>query len=138
MALVTINHRPTPQQLRTFSLCWLAFFGLWSTWAWWRHGPTTAVMAAALLSVGVPLVGQVWREGLRRVYVGMSYLTWPIGFVLSWLILAVVFYLVMTPIALVMRLVGYDPLERKWDPQAATYWVRRPPPPSPNQYFRQY
>ncbi len=38
---------------------------------------------------------------MRAVFVGMSYLAWPIGFVVSHVILALVYYLVFTPIGLV-------------------------------------
>jgi hypothetical protein len=48
---------------------------------------------------------------------------------LAWLnariILTVVFYLILTPVGLVRRLLGYDPLNRRLAPNAATYRVTR-------------
>jgi len=46
--------------------------------------------------------------------------------------------LVFTPIGLTMRLFGWDPLERRFDPNASTYWVEHKPPASPSRYFQQF
>ena len=43
-------------------------------------------------------------------------------------VMGLLFYATVTPIALVMRLVGKDPLHRAFDPQARTYWIERSPP----------
>ena len=53
-------------------------------------------------------------------------------------LLLLVFYGVVTPIGLVLRLAGRDPMHRKLDRAAATYWVRRPQPQGVERYFRQY
>ncbi|MBT3358179.1 MAG: hypothetical protein HN403_00955 [Rhodospirillales bacterium] len=41
-------------------------------------------------------------------------------------ILAFVFVSTVLPTALIMRLMGKDPMRRKFDPQADSYWIRRP------------
>ncbi len=43
------------------------------------------------------------------------------------LVMGLLFFLTVTPIALVMRLVGKDPLRCKIDPDASTYWIERDP-----------
>ena len=51
------------------------------------------------------------------------------AFVLGWInqrvILSLVYYLVFTPISLIQRMIGRDPLERKPDSNQKTYWVDR-------------
>ena len=51
------------------------------------------------------------------------------AFVLGWintrLILGIFFYLILTPVGLIMRLFGRDPLHRKLDRKATTYWEKR-------------
>ena len=42
--------------------------------------------------------------------------------------LAVMFFLVVTPTGLLMRLLGKDPLRLKRDPGAKSYWIARDPP----------
>jgi hypothetical protein len=88
--------------------------------------------------VVVPILGWLVPAFMRLVFVGMSYVAWPIGFVVSHLVLAAVYYLVLTPVGLVMRLLGYDPMRRGFDREAASYWVERPAAAEPRRYFRQF
>ena len=43
------------------------------------------------------------------------------------IVMGLLFYLTITPIALLMRLIGKDPLHRRFEPQANSYWVVRDP-----------
>jgi cytochrome c biogenesis factor len=66
-----------------------------------------------------------------------------IGHALGWfntrLILILLFYLVFTPIGLLLRLLGKDLLNRRFDRDAATYWVDREKEPfDPKRYERQF
>lgn len=42
--------------------------------------------------------------------------------------LAILFFIVVTPIALLMRILGKDPLRMRLDPNAKSYWIVRDPP----------
>ncbi len=53
-------------------------------------------------------------------------------------ILVLMFYLVVTPIGLVMRLVGKDPLQRKMEPDRDSYWEDKSLPKDPDQYKKQF
>jgi hypothetical protein len=69
----------------------------------------------------------------------MSYLAWPIGFVVSHVVLALVYYLVLTPIGLAMRVFGYDPMRREFDRSAESYWIARDTAEiKAERYFRQF
>jgi hypothetical protein len=72
----------------------------------------------------------VWPHSLERVY----RLWMAVGEVLGWintrLILGVLFYGLFTPLGLLMRLRGKDPMRRALAPEAETYRVRRQPRPS--------
>jgi hypothetical protein len=50
-----------------------------------------------------------------------------LGWVNTRLLLGLFFFLLVTPVGLVLRLVRRDPLDRKFDASAATYWKRRGP-----------
>jgi hypothetical protein len=62
----------------------------------------------------------------------------PVGWSVSHLLLLALFYLVVTPIGLLMKLLGYDPLTRGFDRSASSYWVEHAPPPDAARYFKQY
>jgi Saxitoxin biosynthesis operon protein SxtJ len=90
---------------------------------------TGAVLTAAYLVV----------PRLRRpLYVGMSRTVYPIGWLLSHVILLAVFLVVVTPVALLLRVLGRDPMHRRFDSSAASYWVPHRPASDPRRYFQQF
>ena len=53
--------------------------------------------------------------------------------------MGLIFFVAVTPTALIMRLVGKDPLHRRFEPEARTYWIeRRPPGPEPETMKNQF
>ena len=61
-----------------------------------------------------------------------------IVWVVSRVVLAAIFYVVVTAVGIVMRVIGYDPLARRIDRDAPSYWVAREPVDDVERYFRQY
>jgi hypothetical protein len=138
MKLIQIDHNPSTRQLNVFGFIWLLFF---ATVGGILLNSGSSVLVAALVwgvSVLVPAVGWIVPEFMRIIYVGMAYATYPIGFVVSYLIMLVVYYLVLSPIGLVMRLFGHDPMNRHFDESADTYWCPRDQDDSLTAYFRQF
>ncbi len=138
MGLIEIEHHPTRRQLATFSVIWLLFFGAAALWAARHTASWFAPAACGIVAVFVPVVGSMMPEFLRRVYVGLAYAALPIGLVVSFVILAVIYYGVLTPIGLLMRLLGHDPLSRRFDPDSPSYWSDREQHDQLEQYFRQF
>ena len=62
----------------------------------------------------------------------------PIGWTVSHLLLAVIYYGVITPIGLLMRLLGRDPLQCRFDSAASSYWIQRKQNSDTDRYFRQF
>jgi hypothetical protein len=139
MGMVDVNRNPSRRQLNQFGAIWLVFFAAVACVTWLKlHSPALSATLAGL-AVAVPAVGWAAPAFMRLVFLGMSYLAWPIGFVVSHVLLAAVFYLLVTPIGLLMRLVGYDPMHRRLDRQAASYWIPRDHAErEPRSYFRQF
>jgi hypothetical protein len=139
MTMLEINRHPTRRQLRQFGFVWLGFLTLFGFMAFSVLDDVDLALllwAAALL---VPLIGWFVPAFMRLVFVGMSYLAWPVGFVVSHVVLAIVYYLVLTPIGLAARIVGYDSMQRHFDREAGSYWIERPRrPPGSRRYFRQF
>ena len=62
-----------------------------------------------------------------------------LGKIVSPIALGILFYLVITPIGIVIRLSGKDPLRLKFMPEADTYWIlREPPGPEPGSLSKQF
>ncbi|HBD13202.1 MAG TPA: hypothetical protein DCZ13_13705 [Porticoccaceae bacterium] len=69
----------------------------------------------------------VWPRGLKLVYTPWMALAEKIGWFNTRLILFLIFYGVVLPIGLLMRLLGKDPLARKYDPRATSYRIENTP-----------
>ena len=112
-------------ELRKFGLMVGGVFLLLGTISWYR-GHT--LPPRVLWAVGVALVvpGAVAPAVLRPVRTVWMHLAAVLGEVNSRLLLTVMFFLVVTPIGLLMRLFG-DPLRRSLDEKGASDWIRRPP-----------
>jgi ABC-type uncharacterized transport system permease subunit len=138
MALIEINRNPSKRDLMIFGVALVVFAGLLGLVAQARwHAPAAA---RAIWGVGAAVAAFFFAAPpLRRpIYLGWIYLTYPIGFVVSHVVLAIVFYGVMTPIGLALRLSGRDPLARKFEPERTSYWIPVDPPGDPERYFRQF
>ena len=139
MSVIEINTNPTQRELNQFGFIWMgfvAFFGVIAAFKF--HNPSLA-LGLWVAAVVVPVVGWVFPRFMRWVFLGMSYLAFPIGFVVSHVVLAVVYYLVLTPIGLLTRLFGYDSMKRRFDSEAKSYWVERSASAvDSKRYFRQF
>ena len=105
-----------------------------------RAGIDARAVAAVLVAAGLVTATVVWSRPAagRRLYVAWMRAAAPLGFTFSHLVLAVVYYAVLTPIGLVLRLAGRDPLQRRFDRQATTYWIERQTAPDPTRPFKQF
>lgn len=59
---------------------------------------------------------------LNKVWMGLAIV---LGFVMSRVILTVLFYLVLTPIGLLAKMFGKKFMDLKYDESAETYWEKR-------------
>ena len=138
MALIELPKEPGPVERKLFGLLVLLFCGLvgaflafkleWRAAAWvlWGVGLVVTVTYYAL----PPLQNRIFRGWLLAFY--------PLGFVISHVVLAAIWYLLFTPLALLRRLIAGDPLARRRDPAAKTYWTDRDGPVESSRYFKQY
>jgi hypothetical protein len=139
MSVVQINKNPTHRELNQFGFIWLGFLALFGVIAYFKFSSPLAARWLWVAAAVVPIVGWLVPAVMRLVFLGMSYLAWPIGFVVSHVVLAVVYYLVLTPIGLLTRLFGYDSMKKDFDPEVESYWVDRSPEAvDPKRYFRQF
>jgi hypothetical protein len=136
--VIRIERNPSRRQLRVFGLSLLAFCGLVGGVWWWKTGSLAEAGVFWAIGAAAPALGEIWPRGLRLAYLAASYATFPIGWGVSHLILAVVYYLLLFPIGLVLRLRGYDPMQRRFDQNAKSYWTHREREEGTERYFRQF
>ncbi len=121
MALINIDHRDKKEQ-RKFGLVVGGLFLILGIVRFLLHG--------------VCLSAQIfWGIGLALIVLGLllPIILMPLLFIwirvaegLNWIIthllLLIVFYFVLTPIGILYRLFVDDPLNRKWEPHRESYW----------------
>jgi hypothetical protein len=123
--------------LRQFAVLWilaLAAIGYW--WGFARENTTFGWTCVALAFVP-GLAGLALPAIIRPVFVVLTAVTLPIGWLLSFVILGILYFGIFTPVALVFRLLGRDALTRRFRPDLDTYFVPKPAPADLYSYFRQ-
>ena len=139
MFLAEINWHPNRKELRTFAIIALIaaillalllceFKGVGIRWG------------VAIFSLGaVILLSSFISLRLTRViYLGLILATRPIGLLMSFLLLATFYFGILTPLALLFRLIGRDTLHRKFDPDTDSYWITHRKPDSLDRYYNQF
>jgi hypothetical protein len=136
MAVIDINKNPSARELRWFGIMLAVFLAIVG-YLFWRA--ESARVATIIWGVGaaLTLVYAAVKPARRFVYLGWIYAAYPIGWTVSHLLLGAIYYLVVTPIGLLLRMTGRDPLERAFDRSAPTYWTPHNPGSDVSRYFKQ-
>lgn len=114
---------PNNQELRNFALTIFVALGIVGALVLWRMGPIGFIFIA--IGAVILLAGLLWAKSLIILYKAWMTLALVLGFIMSHIILALVYYLVLSPIGLFMKILGKDPLTTRLDPKADSYWIRR-------------
>lgn len=137
MAMVEINWNPSRKELRQFGFLCLAFFGGIGAMRYRHYGLTTSVEVLGAAAAVGGVLGAIAPQLLKWIYVGWMVAVFPIGWTVSHLLLGFIYYVVLTPLGLVVRALGHDPMNRKFDRKATTYWSVHEQAPV-ERYFRQF
>ncbi len=128
MALIEINWKPGPRELRSFGWSMLIGFGVLGLLfllpppgAWWRSDPTLALVlwGFGALSGGLSLGGSKAALPFYFLWMGIA---WLCGNTVSRLLLVFLYYGIVTPIGVVLRLAGRDSLSLRRPSGRASYW----------------
>lgn len=115
---------------RTFGVVFAIFFGVISLLPMWKGHPPrlwAAIVAGVFLAVAVAVPAVL--APLNRLWMQFGIL---LGRIVSPIVLFLLYVVAIVPTGLVLRLRGKDPLHRRFDPAAASYWVHRVPPGKPD------
>ncbi len=138
MTIADFKINPSAKILREFGIIALFGFGLvgallglkWEAW-------TASYMLWALGAVSFVLA-LVQPRLLLPLYVVLMVVAFPIGFVISNVILLALYFGLFTPFSMVFRLIGRDTMKRKFEPEAESYWIKRTGSTPASQRFKQY
>jgi hypothetical protein len=128
---------PSPKRLRTFGFIGAVILAVFAAMSFLR-GSHHAAMFAFVGVVLVAIVAAVAPRGLRLAWRVLTIATFPIGWLVSRLLLALLFFLVLTPIALVLRVARKGPHVHGFAPEADTYWIDTSREKSSESYLEQF
>lgn len=122
-------------QVRKFGITFAVLFGVVSGYLAYKQNNLWIWTAGAgvLLLVG----GLFAYPVLRPVYIGWMKFAFALAWVNTRILLGLFFSVVITPVGLVLRLIGKDLLDEKIDRTTGSYWIKREELPfDPKRYER--
>ena len=129
------NIKSNRREWQKFGLVVGAVFGLIGLLLLWRHRAYYVYFLALSAALIVPAL--VYPPVLNPVHRAWMTGALLIGWVMTRVILIVLFYLVVTPIALIARLFGRDLLNLRPDKNARSYWTAKGPPDHRKERYEQ-
>ena len=134
---LTRQHNVEGPSDRSFGLVFAAIFFIVACWPLLHKEPVRWWAACASVAfAGIALVKPALLTWLNRQWLKLGVL---LSKVVSPIALGIVFYGVFTPLGIVVRLLGNDPLNLKRDDAASSYWRRRDQPsPTANSLTNQF
>ncbi len=139
MSLVEINWNPNRKELRNFAIVALIASAVISALLYVLKGLAVQwVLIICAMGFVAFLSSFICVKITRIIYLSLILVTFPIGYAVSFVLLAAFYFLLLTPLGLLFRLFGRDPLGRKFDPGTDSYWVTHCPPESLDRYFHQF
>jgi hypothetical protein len=128
--------KPSSRMLRQFGVLWMVFFGGLAAWRGLIHADTRLALVFAVLALTLGPAGVVWPTILRPVFIAWVILAFPVGWVVS-RVLLVTLFASMIPVALFFRLRGRDALRLRQRGHTTTYWTPKTGAESVRSYLRQ-
>ena len=108
---------------RSFGLLFFVVFLIVSLW------PLTSVGSiriwSAIISAVFLILGLINSRLLTPLNVFWFKFGMILGAIISPIVMGIVFFLVVTPTGFILRIMGKDLLNKKYDKEKETYWIKR-------------
>ena len=121
------------KDIKKFGIIALVFFGVLCALGILTKKPVPTYLFGTLAFAGLCFI--LAPSKMKPVYSGWLKIAHFIGVVITAFILILTYYLVITPSALLKRLIGGAPIPVRPDKKASSYWVTRPEPAQPKERF---
>ena len=111
------------KDLRKFSLTLFLAFAILGLLVVWKRGEAGLIFCG--VGLALLLCGLISPKLLVSPYKGWITLSLVLGFVMTHLVLLLMYYVVFTPVGIVMRVLGRDILHKQFEKNETTYWIKR-------------
>ena len=121
------------KEIRKFGVIAFVFFGSLSALGFWNQKYILGSFFCLLSMMGIGFILDPSRfKPIHHIWIKAAHF---IGGLISMMALILIYYLVITPAALLKRIIGGRPLPIKPDKKALSYWVPRTEPSQPKDRF---
>ena len=128
--------KPSATDLRVFAVILAAIFGFVGWRVFDGRAPWNALAyAAAAAALALGAFARTSLLGTYRVWMALAI---ALGSVVMRVLLSAIYVALLLPIGLVMRALGKDPMRRKLEPDAPTYWLPVAPAADRSSYLRKF
>ncbi len=128
--------RKTEAELKSFGLSMALIFSLFSMYAFYRGRDTFLYLCLLIALFGLTaIIKPSWLFYVDKFW---SWLGETLGKIMTPVIMGLIYYLVITPIGLIMRIAGKDLLDQRIDKNASSYWIKADSMGSGSRYFTPY
>jgi hypothetical protein len=134
---IRLHLNPDLRMLRQFGLLCVAFSVAVAYVHSRTYGADSIVIGLFTAATVAGVSAVIAPRLLKPIFVAWSIAAFPIGWIVSHLILALLFYGVFTPVGFALRILRVDSLQLQ-NPKSASHWKDRSQPADLKQYFRQY
>lgn len=138
MTIGDLNLKPTERMLREFGIIALFGFGIIGAFIGWKWDVWTVSYVLWAVGAVSAVLALIQPKLLLPLFVLLMAVAFPIGFVISNVLLVILYFGLFTPFALVFRLIGRDTMKRSFEPDAESYWIERTDEKPVAQRFKQF
>ena len=130
------SFHPLPSN-RSFGLLFVVFFGGLSAWMYHKRVPSAQMWGVlSLVVLLVTLFAPKFLTPFNRLWMWVGLM---LNRIVSPIVMGVLYFALITPIAFGMRLARRDPLRLSYDRSTSSYWIKREPPgPTQESFHRQF
>lgn len=123
---------------RTFGLLFIGVFAVLAAYGLWKDWSAEFIKAFLIASAAIAVVTLLAPKCLTPFNKAWYQLGLLLGKIVSPIVLGVLFFIVITPVAIAMRLAGRDALKLRKQ-NVGSYWIdRKPPGPEPESFKEQF
>lgn len=122
--------------LGNFGLLFFVVLGAMAGVSYWKgssHWPWFIAGSGLFLILG--LFFPYLLKSFYRVWMVFAHL---LGWIMTRVIVTLTFFLIFTPVGIILRMLGKDLLNKRIDRSASTYWRKREPISDKSRYLKQY
>ncbi len=137
MKFSDIPRNPDNSMLCQFAGLWILFFGAIALSQHFRSQNTTVAIVVGTLALVVGVPGLFFPRLLKPIFVGWMMLVFPVGWLVSHVILFLIYWSLFVPIGFILRRMGHDPLRLR-KPAVESYWEQKTQQTKLRRYLKQF